>query len=245
MKNTFTALIHGASGAGKTYSALQLPGTKILLSTDGSYYYAAQFAKDLTIVDVTRWMRDKTGKEKCFSEQFDEAVAQLKPVAEKGNPACIIVDNLSDLSDFAVLELKNSGQNADFRRDYLLVQEAIRRLSRQALNCGVNVIFTAWTRTEERTQPNGEIVQHYEPQIPVKILNSVCGLCNIVGMVSNKDVNGQVMYYYDLTGSDQLLAKDQIWGRKACLPTQLFTPPAPPKAAQPKTTPAPKGGKSE
>lgn len=246
MKNTFTALIHGASGAGKTYNALQLPGTKILLSTDGSYYLAATVAKNLDVVDVTRFTKDKAGNEKCFSEQFEDAVAK--------KPAHIIIDNLSDLIDAWVLELKNShldNGNYDFRRDYNVVYEAIRRLVRRALSCGVNVVFTSWTRVEERTQPNGEIVMHYEPQIPAKILNSVCGLCNLVGYVSTQDVNGTKTWYYDLTGSDQLLAKDQLWGRKACLPAQLFTPPAPPKptppkpTAQPKATATPKGGKSE
>lgn len=248
MKNTYTALIHGESGDGKTFNALQLPGKKILLSTDGSYNYAAQFAKNLTIVDVTRWMRDKTGKERCFSEQFDDAVAQLKPAADKNEPACIIVDNLSDLFDFAVLELKSSGQNADPRRDYLLVQEAIRRLSRQALNCGVNVLFTSWSRREEIVKPSGEVVTRFEPQIPAKIINSVCGLCNIVGRVTHIERDGKNIYYYDLTGSTQLLAKDQIWGRPSCYPQQLFTPPATPKPAdkpraqqaQAKTQPADK-----
>ena len=238
MKNTFTALIHGASGAGKTYNALQLPGKKILLSTDGSYYLAATVARDLDVVDVTRFTKDKAGNEKCFSEQFEDAVAK--------KPQHIIIDNLSDLIDAWVLDLKASpNASQDPRKDYNVVYEAIRRLVRRALSCGVNVVFTAWTRVEERTQPSGDIVQHYEPQIPSKILNSVCGLCNLVGYVSTQDVNGTKTWYYDLTGSDQLLAKDQLWGRKACLPAQLFTPPAPPKAAQPKTTATPKGGAKE
>lgn len=234
MKNTYTALIHGESGDGKTYNVLQLPGRKILLSTDGSYHLAASVAKDLAIRDVTRCIKDKDGKEMCFVEQFDAAVAD--------KPQHIIIDNISDLIDMWVLELKNShldNGNYDFRRDYNTTYEAIRRLVRRALSCGVNVIFTAWSLTEDRVQPTGEVVQRMIPQLPAKIVNSVCGLCNIVGMVRHKDVDGQTVYYFDLTGSDQLLAKDQIWGRKACLPAQLFTPPQ----AQRSTAQPQQGGK--
>lgn len=218
MSNGYTALTFCPSGGGKTYNALQLPGQKIMLSSDCSYNFAATGVKDLDIVDITRWLPDKDGKELCFREQFDAAVAR--------HPEHIIIDNLSDLIDMAVLELiASDGASKDNRQSYQAVYMAIRRLTREANHVGCNVLYTAWETVEDITQPDGTVVQRFTPKLPRKITDNVCGLCNIVGRVSMHAQDGKRAWYYNLTPSNALMAKDQVWGRPICSPAGLFTPP--------------------
>lgn len=213
-----TALIYCDSGGGKTYNAIRTPGKKILLSSDRSYQFAARGVSDLEIWDITRWLKDKTGKERCFSEQFDAAVAK--------KPATIIIDNLSDLMDMAVLELIGSdGASKDNRQSYQAVYMAIRRLARQANFVGCNVLFTAWAETTELVTATGEPFQSTRPKLPSKIINNVAGLCNLVGHIETGERDGKKLWFYNLTPSQFVMAKDQIWGRPSCFPQQLFTPP--------------------
>lgn len=226
MKTGYTALTYCASGGGKTYNALRLPGKKILLSSDCSYLFAEQGVKNLEVHDITRWLPDKQGKEKCFQELFDAAVAK--------KPDTIIIDNLSDLIDMAVLELIGSdGASKDNRQSYQAVYMAIRRLTRAANYVGCNILYTAWVNISDIRLPDGTAVQHFAPKLPAKILDNVCGLCNMVGYVGNGvDANGNARWWYQLQGTPALQAKDQLWNRSACSPEQLFVPPmSPPEKA--------------
>lgn len=222
--NGYTALTYCQSGGGKTFNALRLPGQKIMLSSDRSYNFAAKGVKDLEIMDITRWLPDKAGKEKCFQELFDQAVAK--------KPVTIIIDNLSDLIDMAVLELIGSdGASKDNRQSYQAVYMAIRRLTRSANYVGCNVLYTAWLTVSEITMPDGTVLQRFAPKLPAKITDNVCGLCNMVAYIGQQERNGQNIWYYDMRGTNVLLAKDQVWGRKVCAPDKLFSAPEAKKGA--------------
>ena len=220
MKQGYTALIYGNSGSGKTYNSIRIPGKKILLSSDCSYNFAAKGVKDLEIVDITRWLPDKDGDEKCFSELFDAAAVK--------KPDIIIVDNLSDLIDMAVLELiASEGSSKDNRQSYNIVYQSIRRLVRAANHVGCHVVFTCWMDVTELTLPDGTVVQRFAPKLPAKILDNVCGLCNVVACIGQQERNGKPVWYYNMCGTPTVMAKDQVWGRKVCMPSQLFTAPTP------------------
>jgi hypothetical protein len=87
-------------------------------------------------------------------------------------------------------------------------------------------VFNCWEDMFEKTLPSGEIVNYIAPAIPAKIRNNVCGLCNIVAYVTTaNDKQGNKQWYYITEGSPALMAKDQLYMRKNCLPEDAFKAP--------------------
>ena len=54
----------------------------------------------------------------------------------------------------------------------------------------------------------------------------MCGLCNIVAYVTSaNDKHGNKQWYYVTEGKPTIMAKDQLFMRKNCLPEDAFTEP--------------------
>lgn len=218
------ALIYAPSGGGKTCSTTQVKtgsrGRNLLLCSDNSHVVLRNFERpELDIEIVEHWMEtDSAGKPQShFNAQFEKAVESQK----YDN---IIVDSLSDLFDLAILELDESGRYRDMRQAYQLVYQNLKRLARIAGQLDVNVIFTAWHETDEIVLPDGQRATRTRPKLPMKILDNVLGLCNIVGYINTaKDKSGEKRWFYHLEGSPTLYAKDQLFCRKNCLPEDIFT----------------------
>ena len=76
------------------------------------------------------------------------------------------------------------------------------------------------------TLPNGEVVNRVSPMLPAKIKQQVCGLCNIVAYVTSAvDKDGKRQWYYITEGKPTMMAKDQLYLRKSCLPENAFVAP--------------------
>ena len=138
-----SALIYCPSGGGKTVNSTRVltreRGRNLLLCSDNSSVVLKNFDRpNLDIQTVKHWLnKDKTGvAQKCFHDQFDSAVESKK----YDN---IIVDNISDLFDMSILELKDSGKFNDNRQAYQAVYEGIKRLVRKAGQLDCDVILTA------------------------------------------------------------------------------------------------------
>ena len=207
------ALIYCPSGGGKTVNATRVAlgkrGHNLLLCSDNSSVVLRNFERpNLEIVNL------KSIKQ--FMDTFDGAVS-----AEKYD--CIIVDNLSDLFDMWILELDASGKFKDMRQAYQSVYQALKRLVRKAGQVSTNVIFTAWHDDREITLGNGEKAVRITPKLQPKILDNICGLCNIVAYINTAEKDGKKQWYYVLEGTPQLYAKDQLFCRKSCLPEDIFT----------------------
>lgn len=77
------------------------------------------------------------------------------------------------------------------------------------------------------TLPSGEVVNRVSPMLPAKIKQQVCGLCNIVAYVTSaNDKQGNKQWYYVTEGKPTIMAKDQLFMRKSCLPENAFIDPA-------------------
>ena len=136
--------------------------------------------------------------------------------------ANIIVDNISDLFDMAILEMDDSGRFRDMRQAYQAVYQELKRLARKAAQVSCNVIFTAWTDLQEIMLPDGQRATRTQPKLPNKILDNFLGLTQIVAFVNTAERNGQKAWYYSLEGCPTLYAKDQAFCRKSCMPEGLF-----------------------
>lgn len=223
------SLIYAPSGGGKTVcSTLTIApnrGKNKLLCSDNSHIVlnnAAFKRPNLDIEVVEHWLNkdpDGTDRSSYFIKQFEDAVdSQLYDN--------IIVDNISDIFDMAILDFDADGKIKDARQYYQIVYQALKRLARKAANVDCNIIFTAWTDLQQITLHTGEATTRIQPKLPNKILDNFLGLTQIVAYLTTaNDKNGNKRWYYHLEGSPTLYAKDQAFNRKSCMPENLFTAP--------------------
>ena len=216
------SLIYAQSGGGKTVNAtlVKAPnrGKNILLCSDNSHVVLNNFErKNLDIEVIEHWLdKDNVGKaQNNFNAQFEKAVDSKK----YDN---IIVDNISDLFDMAILEMDDSGKFKDMRQAYQIVYQNLKRLARKAAQVDCNVIFTAWTDLQEIVLPDGTKTMRTQPKLPNKILDNFLGLTQIVAYINTAEKDGEKRWYYVLQGSPTMYAKDQIACRKSCMPEDLF-----------------------
>lgn len=206
-----TAIIYGAPGTGKTINTTRIPGKTLLLSSDNSASVLKNFERpDLTIKEVKNFKEFIDGFEAATtSKQYDN----------------IIVDCLTDLIDAYIVEIRENGFSGDIRQHYLAIYTKVKFLVRKAAFCETNCVFNCWEDIEQVTLNSGEIVNRVSPMLPAKIKQQVCGLCNVVGRVSSAiDKQGDRQWYFSTeAGRETVMAKDQLFLRKSCLPESLFT----------------------
>lgn len=211
-----SALIYCQSGGGKTVNgtmvATREKGKNLLMCSDNSSIVLNNFKRDnLDIEKIQKW-----SGEDGLIVKFERAVA-----TEKYDN--IILDNITDIFDMAILELEESGRYKDMRQAYQVVYQTLKRLSRTAGNLKCDVLFTAWEITEEKTLSTGQIVNVTKPHLPKKITDNILGLCNVVGHVESAlDNNGVRRWYYNYEGHVAMYGKDQIFNRKSGMPENIF-----------------------
>lgn len=215
------ALIWGSPGSGKTVAATAPKDEKILLlCSDNSSVVLNMFdRKNVTIERVEHWLDPGDGKN-YFTKQFENALLSKKYTL-------IVVDNLTDIKEMAILEIEEEGKIKDIRQVYQCVYQAIKRLTRMAANAHCHVTFTTWDDGVEITKSDGTLGIRLQPNLPRKILPQVLGLCNIVGqMAKAKDKNGDTRWFLITEDSETRYGcKDQLHGRKTILPEKLFVAP--------------------
>ena len=205
--------LYGQPGSGKTCNATRLPGKSLLISSDNSALVLKNFDRpNLTIKEV------KDFKE--FADTFEEATMNK----QYDN---IIVDCLTDLIDGFITAIRENGFSGDIRQQYLAIYTKVKFLVRKAAFCDTNVVFNCWEDMEMVTLPTGEVVNRVSPMLPAKIKQQVCGLCNIVAYVTSAiDSKGVKQWFYITEGTPTIMAKDQLFLRKSCMPEHAFTAPA-------------------
>lgn len=208
-----TMCLYGQPGSGKTVNATRLPGKTLLLSSDNSSLVLRNFERpNLTITEVKNF--------KEFVDAFEAATT----VKQYDN---IVTDCLTDLIDAYITEIREKGFSGDIRQHYLAVYTKVKFLVRKAAFCETHCVFNCWEDIEQVTLPTGEIVNRVSPMLPAKIKQQVCGLCNIVAYVTSAvDKNGVKQWYYVTEGKPTIMAKDQLYMRKSCLPENVFIDPA-------------------
>lgn len=215
------SLIWGSPGSGKTVAATAPKKEKILLlCSDNSSVVLNMFdRKNVTVERVEHWIDPGDG-ENYFSRQFEKALAS-------GKYTLIVVDNLTDIKELALLEIEEQGKIKDIRQVYQAVYMAIKRLTRMAANAKCHVTFTAWDDTEEITKTDGTLALRQYPNLPKKILPQVLGLCNIVGqMAKAPNKAGEMMWFLITEDSETRYGcKDQLYGRKSLMPENLYETP--------------------
>jgi phage nucleotide-binding protein len=215
------AMIWGSPGSGKTVAATAPKKEKIkLLCSDNSAVVLQMFdRKNVEVERVEHWIDPGDGKN-YFTKQFEAALAS-------GKYTLIVVDNLTDIKELALLEIEEQGRIKDIRQVYQAVYQAIKRLTRMAANAKCHITFTAWDDGEEITKMDGTLALRQYPNLPKKILPQVLGLCNIVGQMSKAPNKAGEMVWFLITEDSETRygCKDQLYGRKSLMPENLYEKP--------------------
>ena len=146
-----------------------------------------------------------------ITKQYIAYMDELK----KMDVRTIAVDNISELQRCILSDLGSKGKNKGVPAmgDYQYMQFKLVNSLRMMKSWGVNIIWTAWETTEQFTNPDGNQYSRLYPRCSAKIVDNICGLCDVVGKIF---VNKDGIHGIQLEATQNVYAKNQIDSRKAC-----------------------------
>lgn len=205
-----TYLIYGAPGMGKTSSAKYFPGKTLVLDIDRTSN-VLKGCPNIDIVEV-----DNLDTYTFWSDLLKELVDQ-----HKGKYDNIMVDNLSELERCILADFGRKGKNRGVpaQGDYQVMQFMVVNSLRYLKQMDCNIILTAWEETDLYTDSNGQQYNRSYPRINKKVVDNICGLCNVVGRLM---INSEGKRGFILTASNSTYAKNQLDDRKGCLQSELI-----------------------
>ena len=217
-KQPYTALFYCSTGVGKTTTAGLIAekskGKTLILDVDRTIATSlgkGEVVKDISRIDIRQVDNVHTWDdwEKILME-----LAELKK-AGKLDYENIVVDNISELERCILSDLGSKGKNKGVpaQADYQYMQFKLVNSLRFMKSLGVNVIWTAWETYENYTHPDGTQYTRSYPKISAKIVDNICGLCDIVGKIMAKQDGTRGII---LEATQNVYAKNQLDSRKGC-----------------------------
>lgn len=214
-----TALIYCAPGVGKSTAlgiiAEKSEGRTLVLDVDRTFINAMrkmEIVKDLSKVDVIQIDNINT------FDDWTKVLTELNAKFEAGelNYENICVDNISELERCILSDLGAKGKNKGVpaQADYQYMQFKLVNSLRYMKRWGKNVYWTAWETTEQFQNPDGSYYSRLYPKISAKIVDNICGLCDVVAkiLVKQDGTRGFI-----LEATQNIYAKNQLDSRKGCL----------------------------
>lgn len=215
-----TALLYCKPGVGKSTAigliAERSEGNTLVLDVDRTIQRT--LAKGEVVKDTS----------KVFIEQidnintFDSWTETLKDIGandckflKDNNITTVAVDNISELERCILSDLGAKGKNKGVpaMADYQYMQFKLVNSLRYMKNWGVNIIWTAWEDRRDIVAIDGTSYTQMIPKISAKIVDNICGLCDMVGWITiNKDGEHGIC----LEPSNSIYAKNQVDTRKGC-----------------------------
>lgn len=223
----YTALLYCKPGVGKS-TAIGLitensEGNTLVLDVDRTI--TRTLAKGDVVKDTSRVLVQEIDNINTF-ENWTEVLKSITPeFLKQNNIKTVAVDNISELERCILSDLGAKGKNKGVpaMADYQYMQFKLVNSLRYMKSWGVNIIWTAWEVAEPFTHPDGTQYTRLLPKISTKIVDNICGLCDVVGWISvNKDGEHGIL----LEATQNIYAKNQIDSRKACKVQDFVTKPA-------------------
>lgn len=205
-----TYLIYGAPGMGKTSSAKYFPGRTLVLDIDRTSN-VLKGCPNIDIVEV-----DNRNTYKAWESLLVELIEGYK-----GQYDNIMVDNLSELERCVLADFGRQGKNRGVpaQGDYQVMQFMVVNSLRYLKQMDCHIILTAWEETDLYTDSNGQQYNRSYPRINKKVVDNICGLCNVVGRLM---INSDGKRGFVLAATNSTYAKNQIDDRKGCLQSELI-----------------------
>lgn len=219
VEQPYTALLYCAPGVGKSTAigliAESSPGLTLVLDIDRTIMRTLK--KHEVVHDTSKVAVIQIDNIETFSSWTDTLV-KLKEMKEAGKLegiSTIAVDNVSELERCILSDLGAQGKNKGVpaQSDYQYMQFKLVNSLRFMKTLGVNLVWTAWETMDTYTAPDGTGYSRLIPKISAKIVDNICGLCDVVGKIGvNKDGEHKVL----LQATQNIYAKNQIDSRKVC-----------------------------
>ena len=223
----YTALLYCPPGVGKS-TAIGLiaegsEGNTLVLDVDRTISRTlskGEVVKDTSKVFVVqvenRSKNDRTGSAGTFESWKNLLKNEITPEFLKANDIrTVAVDNISELERCILSDLGAQGKNKGVpaMADYQYMQFQLVNSLRAMKGWGVNIIWTAWEDRRDVVMPDGTAYTQMIPKISAKVVDNICGLCDVVGRIFvNKDGEHGIR----LEASQNVYAKNQVDMRKAC-----------------------------
>lgn len=219
-KPPITALIYCPPGTGKSTAlgiiATKSKGRTLVLDVDKTFINAMAKmeagAIDMSKIDVADVDNINT------FDSWTALLVELDAMNSKGelDYENICVDNISELERCILSDLGSKGKNKGVpaQADYQYMQFKLVNSLRFMKTWGKNIYWTSWEATEQFVNPDGTSHSRLFPKISAKIVDNICGLCDVVAKIAiGKDgTRGFV-----LEATQNIYAKNQIDGRKGCV----------------------------
>lgn len=228
----YTALLYCKPGVGKSTAigliAERSEGNTLVLDVDRTITRTlakGEIVKDTSKILISevenRGKNDSSGIQGTF-KAWSDTLAELTPEFLKEHDIrTIAVDNISELERCILADLGAQGKNKGVpaQADYQYMQFKLVNSLRYMKSLGVNIIWTAWEMSENFTHPDGTQYTRLLPKISLKIVDNICGLCDVVGWISvNKEGDHGIL----LDATQNIYAKNQIDSRKGCRVEQFI-----------------------
>lgn len=219
----YTALLYCAPGVGKSTAigliAERSEGNTLVLDVDRTIIRT--LAKKEVVKDTSKVLVEQIDNINTF-EAWTQTLKEITPEWLKKNKiSTVAVDNISELERCILSDLGSKGKNKGVpaMADYQYMQFKLVNSLRYMKAWGVNVIWTAWEVNEPFTHPDGTQYTRRVPKISAKIVDNICGLCDVVGWIGiNKDGEHHVL----LSATQNIYAKNQIDSRESCKVEDFF-----------------------
>lgn len=209
--NNLTIMVYAPPGMGKTTLLGELPGKTLILDVD----MGTSVLRGKDNIDIIR-----------LSEDLRELKIILDEFRKEGKVPYdnICIDTITELEAGMLTVYGRNGKNdgAPEQAHYLKSQFKINDYCRQYRSLGVNFIMTAWEDQKEIIDQSGEKYTQSRPLLSGKGSDKICGLCDIVGRIIVSKKNNERYVWFQ--ASQEVIAKDRIWGRQYCKFDELIRP---------------------
>lgn len=214
----YTALLYCPPGVGKSTTigliAQASKGKTLVLDVDRTI--SKTIAKKEIVKDSSRMFVVKVDNINTFDD-WTNVLTELMAMKQQGKLDFenIAVDNISELERCILSDLGSKGKNKGVpaQADYQYMQFKLVNSLRYMKSLGVNIIWTAWEDVRQITSPDGTAYSQIVPKMSLKIVDNICGLCDVVGNIRiNKDKEHMIL----LEATQNIYAKNQIDNRKFC-----------------------------
>lgn len=213
----YTALLYCKPGVGKSTAigliAEASEGNTLVLDVDRTI--TRTLAKGEVVKDTSKVLIAEVDNIDTF-ESWTKLLKSITPEwLKENNITTVAVDNISELERCILSDLGSKGKNKGVpaMADYQYMQFKLVNSLRFMKGWGVNVVWTAWETAEQFTHPDGTQYTRLMPKISAKIVDNICGLCDIVGWITiNKDGEHGIL----LEATQNIYAKNQVDTRKGC-----------------------------
>lgn len=219
--NVYTSLLYCPPGVGKSTAigliAEASEGRTLVLDVDRTI--TKTLAKKEIVKDTSKLIVRQIDNINTF-EDWTACLMELIEMKDSGELEkrgikTIAVDNISELERCILSDLGAKGKNKGVpaQADYQYMQFKLVNSLRYMKTLGINIVWTAWEDVRAIVSPDGTSYSQLIPKMSLKIIDNICGLCDVVGKIFvNKDGAHGIL----LEAQQNIYAKNQIDNRKAC-----------------------------